>query len=60
MWKGSIGGFSLVKIIDKTFAKGFIRIQVKGKLVPGASAINVLAPYQIETFFDLACNLTTP
>ena len=60
VWKGDIGGFNRVKIVDKTFAKGFIRIQVKGKAVAGASSINADLPYLVETFFDLACNLTTP
>lgn len=60
VWKGSIGGFNRVKIIDKTFAKGWIRVQVKGKAVPGAAAINVANPLQAELFFDLACNLATP
>ncbi len=60
VWKGSIGGFNRVKIIDKTFAKGWIRVQVKGKAVAGAATIDVGSPLQVETFFDLACNLTTP
>ena len=60
VWKGSIGGFMRVKVIDKTFAKGWIRVQVKGRFVPGASAIDTGSPYLVQSFFDLACNLTNP
>ena len=60
MWKGEIGGIITLKIIDKTLANGTVRIQVKGKQVPGAASIDVLSPYEIQTYFDIACNLHQP
>jgi hypothetical protein len=55
-WKGDIGGISRVKIIDKTASNGTVRLQVKGTQVPGAASIDVLAPYEVQTYFDTACN----
>jgi hypothetical protein len=56
VWRGWVGGVHRIKLIDKTAVTGSIKLQVKGKSVPGAAAINVLSPYQIQTYFDLACN----
>jgi hypothetical protein len=59
IWKGLIGGIHRVKIIDKTMSNGTVRLQVKGKAVPGAALLDVLSPYEIQTYFDTACNRTT-
>lgn len=56
VWKGSIGGITRVKVIDKTVNKGTVKIQVKGKNVPGAAAIDVLSPFEVQTYFDTTCN----
>jgi hypothetical protein len=59
IWKGLIGGIHRIKIIDKTMSNGTLRLQVKGKAVPGAALLDVLSPYEIQTYFDTACNRTT-
>ena len=59
IWKGLIGGIQRVKVIDKTLSNGTVRLQVKGKAVPGAALLDVLSPYEIQTYFDTACNRTT-
>jgi hypothetical protein len=56
VWKGSIGGITRIKILDKTANKGVFKLQFKGKNVPGAVAIDALAPYQAQTYFDTVCN----
>jgi hypothetical protein len=59
IWKGMIGGIQRIKVIDKTLSNGTVRVQVKGRAVPGAAALDVLAPYEIQTYFDTACNQTS-
>jgi hypothetical protein len=58
IWKGMIGGIHRIKIIDKTMSNGTVRLQVKGKAVPGAALLDPLSPYDIQTYFDTACNRT--
>lgn len=59
VWKGLIGGIHRIKIIDKSASNGTVRIQVKGKAVPGAALLDPLSPYEIQTYFDAACNRTS-
>ena len=59
IWKGLIGGIHRIKVIDKTLSNGTVRLQAKGKAVPGAASLDVLAPYEIQTYFDTACNRTS-
>jgi hypothetical protein len=59
IWKGLIGGIQRIKVIDKTLSNGMIRLLVMGKAVPGAASMDGLAPYQIQTYFDTACNRTS-
>jgi hypothetical protein len=58
VWKGLIGGINRVKIVDKTLSNGTVRVQVKGKQVPGAASLDLLSPYEIQTYFDTSCNRT--
>ena len=57
-WKGLIGGINRIKVLDETLSNGTVRVQVKGKVVPGAASIDALSPYEIQTYFDIACNRT--
>lgn len=58
IWKGQIEGIQRIKVIDKTASNGTMRLLVKGKAVPGAATLNLLSPFEIQTYFDTACNRT--
>jgi hypothetical protein len=59
IWKGLIGGVQRIKVIDKTLSNGTVRLQVKGKAVPGAALLDALTPVEVQTYFDTACNRTS-
>ncbi|MFT4570679.1 MAG: hypothetical protein ACI8TX_001493 [Hyphomicrobiaceae bacterium] len=58
IWKGDIGGVRVVKVIDLSEKRGFIRVILVGKFVTGATTIDVSDPTLIlaELTMDGACS----
>ena len=58
-WRGAIGGFTRIKIVDHSARTGTWKIFVSGKAVPGAGAFDINLPIDVGLTLDDACTLDT-
>lgn len=59
LWRGDLGGIRRVRAIDKSATLGIWRIGVRGRLVPGASAIDTRQTFDVRLTLDGTCTEAT-